>query len=254
MSVYRKGPIELRLGDYRETLADVEPDAVITDPPYGARTHGKQMHGRRKTAAGHWCSSKGLGYAYFTDADAAEMIGRWALVAGWTVVFSSHDLAPAYEAASRECDRYPFAPLPAVVVGMNVRLAGDGPSSWTTWVNVARPRRLRHWGTLPGAYHGGTGGHASTLASGVVGAKPLWLMRALVRDYSRPGDLVCDPCAGGATTLIAAALEGRRAIGSELDPDTYEKACKRIERTALTPPLPGLERAPMDGTQGGLDL
>lgn len=37
--VYRKGPIELRLGDYREVLADVEADAVITDPPYSERTH-----------------------------------------------------------------------------------------------------------------------------------------------------------------------------------------------------------------------
>ena len=77
-------------------------------------------------------------------------------------------------------------------------------------------------------------------------------MRALVRDYSRPGDLVCDPCAGGATTLIAAALEGRRAIGAELDPETYALACARIERTALTPPLPGLDCEPMDGEQGSL--
>ena len=29
--------------------------------------------------------------------------------------------------------------------------------------------------------------------------------------------------------------------GAELDPETFEKACARIERTALTPPLPGLE-------------
>jgi len=70
-----------------------------------------------------------------------------------------------------------------------------------------------------------------------MGGKPEWLMRAIVRDYTRPGDLVCDPCAGGATTLIAAALEGRRAIGAECDPKTYELACKRIERTALTVPM-----------------
>jgi 23S rRNA G2445 N2-methylase RlmL len=39
VSVYRKAGIELRLGDWREVLADVEPDAVITDPPYSERTH-----------------------------------------------------------------------------------------------------------------------------------------------------------------------------------------------------------------------
>jgi site-specific DNA-methyltransferase (adenine-specific) len=62
----------------------------------------------------------------------------------------------------------------------------------------------------------------------VVGSKPLWLMRAIVRDYSRPGDVVCDPCAGGATTLIASVIEGRQAIGSELDPATHAKALNRI--------------------------
>jgi len=61
-------------------------------------------------------------------------------------------------------------------------------------------------------------------------------MRAIVRDYSRPGDLVCDPCAGAATTLLAAAMEGRRAVGSEMDPATLEKAQTRIAR-GFTPTL-----------------
>jgi DNA modification methylase len=64
----------------------------------------------------------------------------------------------------------------------------------------------------------------------VVGSKPLWLMRALVRDYSRPGDLVCDPCAGGGTTLAAARAEGRRSVGAELDPETWRKACERLAK------------------------
>ena len=42
MSVFRKGDIELRLGDWREVLRDVEPDSVITDPPYSKRTQEGQ--------------------------------------------------------------------------------------------------------------------------------------------------------------------------------------------------------------------
>ena len=49
-------------------------------------------------------------------------------------------------------------------------------------------------------------------------------MRALARDYSRPGDLICDPCTGKGTTLLAAAVEGRRAIGAEVNRDTYAEA------------------------------
>lgn len=47
--------------------------------------------------------------------------------------------------------------------------------------------------------------------------KPEWLMRALVRHYSRHGQIVCDPVAGYASTLAAARAVGRIAIGSEMD-------------------------------------
>lgn len=47
--------------------------------------------------------------------------------------------------------------------------------------------------------------------------KPEWLMRALVRHYSRIDNLVCDPFAGYCSTLRAARAENRRAIGSEMD-------------------------------------
>ena len=113
-------------------------------------------------------------------------------------------------------------------------MSGDGPSSWAIYANVSRPKALSKWGTLPGAYMSGQGKRVH------IGGKPIQLMRQIIRDYTKPGDLVCDPCAGGATTLIAAAMEGRRAIGSEIDPATFEKAAKRIERTTITPPLIGL--------------
>ena len=64
----------------------------------------------------------------------------------------------------------------------------------------------------------------------VTGGKPDWLMRALVRDYSERGASIVDPFAGGATTLICAAVEGRTAIGSEMNRETFETAQKRINR------------------------
>jgi site-specific DNA-methyltransferase (adenine-specific) len=61
-------------------------------------------------------------------------------------------------------------------------------------------------------------------------------MRAIVRDYSRPGDLIVDPFCGSGTTAIAAASESRRCITSEELPDHYEIARKRIAR-GYTPDL-----------------
>ena len=221
---YRKGDIELRLGDYRDVLADVEPDAVITDPPYGARTHrGNERMGRFERSD--------LSYAAWTAGDIALLVERYAAVDGWLFCMTSDDLTGVYRDVYSEAGRYDFAPVP--ILQHRPRLQGDGPGSCAVYGMPARPRAraFMSWGSLPGWYLAGTD------RDGHIGGKPLSLMRRIVRDYSRPGDIVCDPCSGGATTLIAAAMEGRRAIGAELDPATFELACKRIERTPITPPL-----------------
>lgn len=249
---------ELRCGDYREVLADVEPDAVITDPPYSPKTHRghntgtaavnrvrpsdeRRMRVDKRTGAVYAVGKhrrRTIDYARWSKEDVEAFVGRWGSVNGWIVALSSDDMRPWYRDAFESAGRYAHHQLPCCIRGMTVRMCGDGPASWAVYAQPSRPRWAQHWGALPGFYAGG----AEPLA--VVGGKPMWLMRALVRDYSRPGDLVCDPCAGGATTLLAAVLEGRRAIGSELDPATFRKAVKRLRSHAITPPLPGMEPAP----------
>ena len=248
--VYVKGPVELRCGDYREVLGDVEPDAVICDPPYSERVEagvrsGSSMKNQRNQI--------GMGYEPIDPAWCEAFADRWSRVPGWVVVYSDHIGARWHEEALART-RYTFAPMPLIKRGAAPRMCADGPSPWCEWIVVARPRSASFvgaWPGLPGFYEMQTVRHGHDHA-GVRGAKSPAHMRQVVRDYSRPGDLVCDPTAGGATTLIAAALEGRRAIGAELDPETFAKACARIERTALTAPLPLCKPSRM--TQEGLDL
>lgn len=234
--VYKVLPVtlDLRLGDWRSVLADVECDHLISDPPYSERTHAKQCHGRRdEVCAGKYVSARGLGYSALSEDDVVEFVEAWSTrTVGWMAIFTDSELYPQWRDSMRAAKRYVFAPIACVQVGMNVRLAGDGPSSWTTWLVVSRPRTMRAWGTLPGAYYGnpfdaGQNTATSSRRTGVVGSKPLWLMRAIVRDYSRPGDLIADPFAGGGSTLLAAQMEGRRAVGSERDPETFRKAQAR---------------------------
>lgn len=58
--------------------------------------------------------------------------------------------------------------------------------------------------------------------------KPLGLMEYMVRTYTNPGDLVLDNAMGSGTTGLAAAKEGRRFIGIEVEQKYFDIACRRI--------------------------
>lgn len=60
--------------------------------------------------------------------------------------------------------------------------------------------------------------------------KPVALMRQLIESSSLLGDVVFDPFAGCGSTLVAAVLTGRRALGVELDPGYVVTAVDRIKR------------------------
>ena len=244
---------ELRLGRWQEALAHVtECDAVITDPPYSERTHSGHDAGATLANRGEWERSDGkldrcrtrteLSYTSWDRDDVDAFTETWSpRNRGWFVCLSDSELCSDYRQSFESCGLTGFHPLPCVIRGMTVRLSGDGPSSWAIYANVARPKALSKWGTLPGAYTSGQGERAH------IGGKPLDLMRAITRDYTRPGDLVVDPCAGGGTTLLAAVMEGRRAIGAECDEKTFEKAVARL-RKGYTPTLFQPEAAPMEQT------
>ena len=60
--------------------------------------------------------------------------------------------------------------------------------------------------------------------------KPVKLFAYLVRNSSRPGDLVLDPFAGSGTTVIACEQLKRRAAVMELDPHYASVIVERWER------------------------
>lgn len=210
------------------TPPDLEVDALITDPPYSERAHGGQAWSRRSVEYDPWDP-----WDIPWDLEKAMKRTR-----GWACVMNDHLNVHTIVWSKERVGRYVFAPIPIVSIGGRVRLAGDGPSSWTVWMVVSRPKKKpwSKWGTLPGAYIE----HGSVKGAPIVGAKQLSTMRAIVRDYTRPGDLVWDPYAGTGTTLLAAIMEGRRAVGAEVDPDTWEYAVRRLQEFDRQPQLPGV--------------
>lgn len=59
--------------------------------------------------------------------------------------------------------------------------------------------------------------------------KPVKLMKKLISIFTDPGDVVIDPCAGSASTLVAAHNLGRISYGFEIKKDFYKAALARIE-------------------------
>jgi DNA modification methylase len=60
-------------------------------------------------------------------------------------------------------------------------------------------------------------------------AKPVELLRWLVRSYSHPGQTVLDPFMGSGSTGAACAIEGRNFVGIELDAQYFAVASKRLK-------------------------
>ena len=234
---------DLRLGRWQSVLADVECDALICDPPYSRKVHQGNRSGANPSDA---YGRDQINYAEWCAQDVAEFVGSWApRTRGWMLALTSSDLIPAWIDAYEDAGRLAFQPLPCVMPGMTCRLTGDGPSSWAVYAMVARPRThaMARWGTLDGAYfvRQAKGWPTGAAREGGGGrSKSIDLMRALVKDYSRPGDLICDPTAGFGTTGLAALSMGRRFVGAECDEAAHAEAMRRLARPTNGDLLAGL--------------
>lgn len=149
-----------------------------------------------RTHAGQLSTVRGntvnrITYAGVDEGYCEAFVETWApRVRHWWVIFGDDITQAWWRRALEDADLFSFAAVPWIR-HVGPRMTGDGPTS--------------------GAEQ-----------------KPLDLMRAIVRDYSRPGWTVVDPHAGSGTTLLACALEGRQAIGAEQDAGRFVIAQRRL--------------------------
>jgi hypothetical protein len=236
--------------NYRQGLRRLERPVhlVATDPPFSPKTHDGHRAGLR---AYDTAVRRDIDYDAWTGRQMLQFIRHTAPhCVGWFAVVTDSELGPTVRRGLEKFGgRYTFPPLPVIIPGMTVRRSGDGPSSESVALYVARPRNVTYsrWGTTRGYYMApGAAAGLPREPLTVVGGKPLEVCRQIVRDYSRRGETVLDPCAGGGTMVRAAVLEGRTGIGFEPNPGRFEMAVALLQkpctRTLELEPEPVLEQ------------
>ncbi|WP_458089332.1 DNA-methyltransferase [Streptomyces malaysiensis] len=243
---YSDGQVTLYLGDMRELLPalSLEADLIVADPPYGetSLTWDRWPDGwptlAATAASSMWC----FGSMRMFLARSHEF-ADWKL--SQDIVWEKHNGSGAttdrfrrvhehalhwyrgpWSASHHDTPRVPASPEQIARNGSAVRTSAPvhhgayGPArKWTeTGTRLARS-------VLTVRSMKGQAIHPTE--------KPVPLLDHLVTYGCPPGGLVLDPFAGSGSTLDAARLSGRRAIGIEADEKYAEAAANRLSVLTL---------------------
>lgn len=226
MRIETIGNATLYLGDCRDILPILpKVDAVITDPPYGQRTHSKARTNKAETARSTYRqgASRFIDFEYLKDEDFIRMARECLrLTRRWVVMTCDHRHAALtfdWPEHVRLGAWVKVAPMPS--------LNGDRPGSGHESVLVMHNPGKMRWNRGGGAGIWRLPPMKST--TDVATQKPLNLAEAFVSDFTEPGEVVLDPYMGSGTTAIACANQGRGFIGVELETRHFDIACRRIE-------------------------
>jgi len=217
--ILHSGSVILYNADCLDILPTLEPgsvDAVVTDPPYDAKTHNGARYGFRAT------SSK-IPFAPITPASIVPDLLR--VASGWAIAFCSLEMYGAYRDAAGEA--WVRAGFWRRTNGVP-QFTGDRPGQPGEGLAIMHAgRRRKAWNR-----HGHHAFWEYPIVSGGPHptTKPLPLMENLVRDFTAEGDTILDPFMGSGTTGVACIRTGRKFIGIELDPGYFQIAVDRIQK------------------------
>ncbi len=193
--------------DFMRRMPDECVDLVVTDPPYGIKRDkgfggfggfGKKI-ARRRYEENDWDNIRPSAECFFE----ILRISKAAIVCGGNFFA---DMLPQGKHWIF-CDKLNTMPT-----------FGDGELIWTNIKRMSVKKFTHEWNGLLGKeqerYH--------------PTQKPVALMIYLLQNYSKAGDIICDPYLGSGTTALAALKLNRHYIGIDISPEYCEIARERI--------------------------
>lgn len=211
-------------GDCREVVQDMPSDCVdllLTDPPYGKNFQSNRRELKFEKIVGD------DGSLDVTDAllDCLNCLRRGRHV----YVFGKLDLS-----------RLPLCQPVELIWDKGIIGMGNLESPWGSShepitfavYEISKANRDKDYGRLAARMRKGSILRVQRNQSGQVKnhptEKPVMLLRQLIESSSIMGETVFDPFMGSGSTLVAAQLEGRGAIGIEIEEKNCETAAKRL--------------------------
>ena len=237
---YSDETVTLYHGDCLEVMADMPDrsvDAVITDPPFDARTHDMarsnvEAYGTSRGRGRPFGGTSSVAFTPLTHDDQLALFAEMGRVTrSWVVSNISTHTAFRFEVEK------PPSGLKVLRVGAWVKtnpmpiISADRPAMG--WEPIAYLHRDDVKPTWNGGGRAGNYVLPTSQGSGHPTQKPLDMVRDFVQRFTDRGDTVLDPFAGTGTTLRAAVDEGRRAIGVEQDEKWCEHIAHRLSQTVL---------------------
>jgi hypothetical protein len=220
---YEHGGVTIYHGDNREIIPAITGiTGVLTDPPYGLRAARKGAfgYGAKRTMTGFKANGPAIpkrdyGHSNWDDAPAPqETIDALIALAPRVVIWGGNYFrvppAKGWLVWDKMCGDTDFADCELAYTNLNC---------------AVRRFRYRWNGFLQEAGHHDERYHPTQ--------KPLSLMLWCLKLMGEQAQTIFDPYMGSGTTLVAAKLTGRRAIGVEAEERYCERAALRLSQEVL---------------------
>ena len=188
-------------GDIQRLLGGEHPDLVLTDPPYGVKTHGSYRFGGNKRGY----NTASITETVMGDKNTDTARKHYNLIASlpsiiWGAQYFTDFLPPqkGWLVWHKEQKLYNHA---------DCELA---------WTNLHTP--AKYYSQLWSGYCRAGNKSLNPCPHVHPTQKPVELHARILEDFSQEGDLILDCFGGSGTTLIACEITGRRCFMMELSP------------------------------------